>query len=759
MLAAILLCVAQQDENVHVPDGFSWSRVRTATEAEGSWISMAFKPDGTLYVSPQQGTILRIAPNEHGTLGAGTAQPIGVQLGGAQGMLWAFDALYVNIAGDAQADGGLHRLRDTDGDGLLDHDEHLLKCGPGSEHGMHGFIQGQDGWIHTVWGNHVDIPSDLASASSPFTFEKEGVMLTTILDPRGHAHGRTLPAGTWWRFRPDGSEWQLMAGGMRNSYDITSHAGGEVFAYDSDMEWDIGTPWYRPPRLLHLVPGADYGWRTGSGKLAEGIPDTWPGVAHTDYGSPTGMESGHRLRFGEAWENTLLIGDWSYGRIHAVHLQPSGSSFTGDVELFAEGRPWSVSDLVAGPDGALYVLTGGRGTQSVLDKITGPGAGEVEELRGGEEETSRHPERTRAATLRIGIEAGDLSREEAWFFLGVQDRFLRSAAREFLVKHHVSWLAEQVFQQNSVATGLESLRRRSEGVLGLSRIGEEYSVEVSGVLLSQDWTHGDAAIRQSWVRAAQWVCINDPSLVAALGEDLVQKAEDLLPIAGEATKRSLLELWTGLPSRNLFHELEDRISKWREDSKTAMHAAWVLSHFPGPWPTNLTATVTDWAVNSSAVLGGASLEGFVVRIAGRLRAQCGEGAWDAALQETHVEAREELYAVPEPGEVVKKWTVDSALAAVSEREVFASAQNGFEVLGRTGCLACHRFNSNGNGLGPDLTGVGRRFDRRVLLESILEPSKVVSDQYQNIIMPPGLLDSITDQELADLILFLEFGGR
>ena len=47
----------------------------------------------------------------------------------------------------------------------------------------------------------------------------------------------------------------------------------------------------------------------------------------------------------------------------------------------------------------------------------------------------------------------------------------------------------------------------------------------------------------------------------------------------------------------------------------------------------------------------------------------------------------------------------------------------------------------------------------MLLESILEPSKVVSDQYQNIIMPPGLLDSITDQELADLILFLEFGGR
>jgi putative heme-binding domain-containing protein len=38
----------------------------------------------------------------------------------------------------------------------------------------------------------------------------------------------------------------------------------------------------------------------------------------------------------------------------------------------------------------------------------------------------------------------------------------------------------------------------------------------------------------------------------------------------------------------------------------------------------------------------------------------------------------------------------------------------------------------GGGAGPDLTAVSSRFSRRDILESILEPSKVISEQYQNI---------------------------
>src|SRR5262249_10955576 len=45
------------------------------------------------------------------------------------------------------------------------------------------------------------------------------------------------------------------------------------------------------------------------------------------------------------------------------------------------------------------------------------------------------------------------------------------------------------------------------------------------------------------------------------------------------------------------------------------------------------------------------------------------------------------------------------------------------------CAACPRFGGGGGGVGPDLTAVAGRFGVRDLLEAIVEPSKVISDQY------------------------------
>ena len=45
------------------------------------------------------------------------------------------------------------------------------------------------------------------------------------------------------------------------------------------------------------------------------------------------------------------------------------------------------------------------------------------------------------------------------------------------------------------------------------------------------------------------------------------------------------------------------------------------------------------------------------------------------------------------------------------------------------CFACHRFDNEGGSNGPDLTGVAGRFSPRDLLESIIDPSKEISDQY------------------------------
>jgi putative heme-binding domain-containing protein len=47
------------------------------------------------------------------------------------------------------------------------------------------------------------------------------------------------------------------------------------------------------------------------------------------------------------------------------------------------------------------------------------------------------------------------------------------------------------------------------------------------------------------------------------------------------------------------------------------------------------------------------------------------------------------------------------------------------------CASCHRFGELGKEVGPDLTTIASRFKKKDLLESILWPSKTISDQYQS----------------------------
>src|SRR6185503_19666559 len=45
------------------------------------------------------------------------------------------------------------------------------------------------------------------------------------------------------------------------------------------------------------------------------------------------------------------------------------------------------------------------------------------------------------------------------------------------------------------------------------------------------------------------------------------------------------------------------------------------------------------------------------------------------------------------------------------------------------CSQCHRVGSDGESFGPELTHVGTKYDKRLLLENILEPSKTIEPQF------------------------------
>src|SRR2546423_8159489 len=59
------------------------------------------------------------------------------------------------------------------------------------------------------------------------------------------------------------------------------------------------------------------------------------------------------------------------------------------------------------------------------------------------------------------------------------------------------------------------------------------------------------------------------------------------------------------------------------------------------------------------------------------------------------------------------------------------AGSGRLVFEKAQCLKCHKYGKEGEGVGPDLTTLSKRFKRRDMLEAVYYPSKVISDQYRS----------------------------
>ncbi len=60
---------------------------------------------------------------------------------------------------------------------------------------------------------------------------------------------------------------------------------------------------------------------------------------------------------------------------------------------------------------------------------------------------------------------------------------------------------------------------------------------------------------------------------------------------------------------------------------------------------------------------------------------------------------------------------------------FGDPDAGLAAYNKGRCASCHVLNAKGIALGPDLTAVAKRFTRQEVLESIIFPSHVISDQY------------------------------
>lgn len=781
---------------------------RVPMEEQGSWVALCVDPAGRILASDQYGKLYRV------TLGDSEprVEQLDINIGMAQGMLYAFDSLYINInasrnslQGTAAAEGpGVYRLTDTTGDDQFDKVEYLVPMSDqAGEHGPHALVLSPDGErIFFCSGNQTDVPESAKGGAVPRHWSEDH-LLGRMPDGRGFMADRLAPGGWICSMNPDGSDVQLFATGFRNEYDIAFNTVGDLFAFDADMEWDIGTPWYRPTRVNHVISGAEFGWRNGTGKWPDYYGDSFGAVVNIGPGSPTGIAFGTGARFPAKYQQALFISDWSYGVIYAVHMRPDGATYSGDFESFVTAAPMAVTDLVIHPDGNLYFAVGGRRTSSALYRVRY--AGEESTVPVEPEESA---ETIAARQLRRSLEAFHGARDAAAIplalnNLGHADRAIRFAARIALEHQPVdSWRA--------AALELESPQAIITSAYALARSGSKQDqAAISSKLTSLDFAALPTATRLELLRAHQLVWLRlgapDESQRAAALEQL----DNAYPGTHALVNRELAAVLVYLNAPKVVDRTVAQLTT-ASAQEDQIHYAFVLRNVEQGWNEELRRKYFQWFFDVATARGGASFGGFLSNIRDAALNRLNDSQ-RSALGELagNMPAPRDPLADLKPRPMIAEWTVESLQRELAELQRTPNFERGRELTAAAQCFKCHRFDGQGGIQGPDLTTASGRFNEKDMLTAILEPDKEISDQYQatqfltddgvivgrvanlngnnlqivtnmlapgdftgvNVsdilerrpspvsMMPRGLLDSFTPEEIADLLAYLRSGGN
>ncbi len=734
--------VATPIERIKVPEGFKVELLYSVPGVEqGSWVNLCVDNKNRLLVSDQFGGLYRIAPPAPGqTVKASDVETVPAQIRAVNGMVWAFDALYVGVNDyEQKIPSGLYRLTDSDGDDQLDKVEMLREAKSKGDHGVHAVVPTPDGKaLYLVTGNNT-IPPQIDDSSPVPQVWGEDHLLPSMPDGRGHNRGVLAPGGIIYRVSPDGKKFEAYAAGFRNIFDASVNRDGELFTFDADMEYDVNAAWYRPTRICLVTSGAEFGWRNGAGKRPAFYPDNLPGVLDIGPGSPTGTTFGYGAKFPAKYQDALYALDWSWGKLYAVHLKPDGSSYTATKEEFVTGAPLPITDAIINPaDGAMYFTIGGRRVQSGLYRVTYV----------GNESTAlveAKPTVTPARKTRHMLEAFHGRQDpqaiaSAWPYLADADRFIRWAAR-VAVEHQPleAWADKALTETNP--------RIQVEALLALARVAgdcpqhraEDAQVDTAmrtkllEALLAIDSQKLEHGQRLTQLRTLQITLVRFGRPSDEVVEQLVTKFDPQFPAKSYELNWLLCETLAYLQSPTVAAKSLALIQA-APTQEEQMQYARSIRFLTAGWTPALRSDYLKWFLKAANYQGGASFTTFIEMI----RADAVEAFDDKSKQElaellakkpeskTVLENLGEVFS----GREVKQWTLDELSAAASETGLKnRNLENGRKMFAASGCFACHRFGNEGGMAGPDLTAAGRRYSPHDLLDQVINPSRVINEQF------------------------------
>lgn len=714
---------------------------------QGSWVNIGLDNKKRLIVSDQFGGLYRINPPSAGrSLESKDVVAVPAEIRAVNGMLWAFDALYVAVNDyENIIPSGLYRLTDTNGDDQLDHVELLRKMEARRDHGIHAIVPTPDGEsLYLVCGNSTKSTPILDSSPMPAIWGEDH-LLPRLPDGRGFMRDTLGPGGKIYRVSPDGKDFELVAAGFRNIFDAAVNLDGELFTYDADMEYDFNTSWYRPARVNHVVSGGEFGWRNGAGKRPEFYADNLPATLNIGPGSPTGVTFGYGAKFPEKYQRALFVLDWSWGKLYAVHLEPSGATYNATKEEFLTGAPLPITDAIVHPDdGALYFTIGGRRVQSGLYRVTYTGDESTDRVKS----TGHEIEANQDFQLRRRLESlhgrpSEQAIAEAWRHLNHADRFIRWAARTVIEHQPIADWQQKALRDSDPARQLEALLAlaRAGGVCPAHRAEENSPVDqtLGGLILDAlleipltKLTHDQ---KLSFVRTAQITLNRFGEFDRDRRRALTEKLDPVFPAETPELNWLLCETLVYLQAPSTAEKALDLISKAPTQEEQIEYARSLRMLRVG-WTSETRTQYFEWLLKAANYRGGASFEKFISFIRrdaiATLTPKEKIALADVLSRKPDVksvlENLGEMFADREP----RDWTLEELSEASRTALVGRDFENGKRMFAATGCYACHRFGNQGGMTGPDLTSAGRRYNPHDFLDQIIHPSKVINEQFSAV---------------------------
>ncbi len=710
---------------------------------QGSWVNLCADDKGRILASDQYGGLYRFAPPAPGQpLDPKNIEKLATDIRAVNGMAFAFGALYVGVNDyENKIPSGLYRITSSKGDDSLDKVELLRAMDAKGDHGVHAVVPTPDGKaLYLICGNGTKATETVANSQVPAVWGEDH-LLPRLPDGRGFMRDVMGPGGKIYRVSPDGKNFELFATGFRNIFDAAVNRDGELFTYDADMEYDFNTSWYRPTRICHVVSGSEFGWRNGAGKRPEFYPDNLPPVLNIGPGSPTGVTFGYGAKFPAKYQEALFSLDWSWGKMYAIHLTPDGATYKAVREEFVSGMPLPLTDAIIHPqDGAMYFTIGGRRVQSGLYRVTYTGSEDttVKLLPSANAESviAGAPARLRHQLEAFHGKQDPKAVETAWPHLADKDRNIRWAARTAIEHQPFATWADKALA-SKFPEALMALARAA-GVCPQHRKPDTAPVDTTmrgkllDALLNLPITRLTDDAQLTALRTIEIVLNRFDGCDEATRQQLIAKLDPLFPAKGFDENWLLCETLAYLQSPTLASKGMKLLADAATQEEQIEYARSLRAVKTG-WTKETRTAQLEWFLKAANFKGGASFEKFIefIRTDALATFTDAEKTQLAALiakapeHKTAIEALGAMFA----GRTPTNWTLEELSAATKTGMKGRSFDNGRKMFGAAACFTCHRYGNEGGMTGPDLTQAGGRYSPSDLLDNIINPSKVINEQF------------------------------